>query len=275
MLIGAHVSIAGGIHKAPERAQDFGCEIFQMFTRSPQGGPAPQLTPELVHSFLSECQRCNQQEWVVHTPYYINLAHPKEGIRKNSIRIIREELERASLIQARYIMTHLGSSREVGENQGLLYCIEGIQKILDGYHGSAQFLIEIAAGAGCVMGGTFENIAQIIEKIEYDVGVCFDTQHGFAAGYDLRTPEAVNKTFDEFDRIIGLSKLKISHCNDSKIELGGQKDRHEHIGRGYIGELGFSSWINDKRLKNINLYCETEYDFVKEDIQLLKQLRDN
>ncbi len=273
MLLGAHVSIAGGIDNAPGRAAELGCEVFQIFSRSPQGGPAPKLTDELLQNFESECQKHNMKEWVVHTPYYINLANPKEQTRKNSARIIREELERASTIGASYVMTHIGSSREVGPEDGLKLCIEGVKKIVDGYDGSAQFLLEIAAGSGHVIGGKFEEIAEIIHAADADIGVCFDTQHAFGAGYDLSTKAGVKKTLDQFDATIGLDKLKISHCNDSKVELGSQKDRHEHIGEGFIGKKGFEAWFSDKRTKNVNLYLETKHDEVVKDLNLLKKLR--
>ena len=273
MKIGAHVSIAGGIDNAPGRAAELGCEVFQIFSRSPQGGPAPKLTSELVDNFLNECEKYKISEWVVHTPYYINLANAKEATRKNSARIIREELERASVIGAAYVMTHIGSSREVGPEEGLKLCVEGVKRIMDGYDGSAKFLIEIAAGSGHVIGGTFEEIAEIIKKSKADVEVCFDTQHAFGAGYDLSTKAGVKKTLDHFDATVGLDKLKISHCNDSKVELGSQKDRHEHIGEGFIGTKGFEAWFADKRTKNINLYIETKHDAVDTDIKLLKKLR--
>lgn len=274
MLIGAHVSIAGGIDKAPARAAELGLETFQCFTRSPQGGPAPKLTSEIVDSFLRSCEQHSLREWVVHTPYYINLAHVTEATRKNSARIIREELERASIVGASYVMTHLGSSRDVGHEQGIALCVEGVQRIMDGYTGSAQFLIEISAGAGYVMGGTFEDLACILDACDADVRICYDTQHGFAAGYDIRTSEAVKKTLDDFDRIIGLDKLAISHCNDSKVEFGSQKDRHDHIGDGHIGRAGFEAWFADSRTNGINLYLETPHDdLIERDVAILKELR--
>ncbi|MBI4449520.1 TIM barrel protein, partial [Candidatus Uhrbacteria bacterium] len=166
MPIGAHVSIAGGIWNAPERAAALGCECFQLFTRSPQGGPAPQLTNEIITKFRTACVEHDQKLWVVHTPYYINLASKEERTRQASVRVIREELERASLIGATYVMTHLGSAREVGEKQGLAFVVAGLTDILHGYTGSAQFLIEISAGAGAIIGSTFEEVAEIIREVE-------------------------------------------------------------------------------------------------------------
>lgn len=280
MKIGAHVSIAGGIINAPDNAQKIGAEVFQMFTRSPQGGPAPALTDEIVSDFLSRCEAHNLSEWVVHAPYYINLASEKEALRKNSVRILREELERDSKLRATYMMFHPGSAKGVGATEGMKLVIENCRRILDGYTGHTQLLVEISAGAGDVMGDSFEEIAEILHAIDTDtslpqkMNVCFDTQHAFGSGYDLRTEAAVHETFALFDTIIGLDRLKMSHCNDSKIELGGKKDRHEHIGEGFIGSDGFNAILHHTKLQHMNLYCETEHDKVIEDIKKLKTMRD-
>ncbi len=277
MPIGAHVSIAGGIWNAPERAAALGCECFQLFTRSPQGGGAPPLTDEGVKKFRAACETHGQQLWVVHTPYYINLASKEERTRANSARVIRDELERASLIGATYVMTHLGSAKDVGQSQGVTYAAQGLRKALDGYTGSAQFLIEISAGAGSVIGGTFEEVAQLLTMIDReDVGICFDTQHAFGSGYDLRTPEAVAETMQKFDATIGLHRLRMSHVNDSKVELGAHKDRHEHIGHGHIGADGIRAFVQSRALDNLPLIIETEDGPERaEDVRLLKEFRGN
>lgn len=274
MLFGAHVSIAGGVDNAPLNAAKIGCEVFQMFSRSPQGGPPPKLTPEMVESFFKNCEENKLQDWVIHTPYYINFASAEERTRKNSARIVREELERGSLLKAKYVMFHPGSAKDVGEKQALKYVIEGMKKVYDGYKGSTELLIEISAGVGMVIGDTFEEIATLVDGVDHPkLGVCFDTQHAFASGYDLRTKEAVNETFQQFDKIIGLKKLKMSHCNDSKIELGGKRDRHEHLGEGHIGLKGFDAIVHHPKLAHMNLYLETEPDGVMEDMKKLKKMR--
>jgi len=274
MIIGAHVSIAGGIFKAPENAHEFGCEGFQIFTRSPQGGAAPILTDEILEKFFKNCKKFNQNEWVVHAPYYINFANPEKRIRENSVRIITEELNRSNVIKATHLMFHTGSARGSTREEGLKFAVDGIKRVLHDYEGNTHLLIEISAGAGEVIGDTFEEIAHIIDEVGHPkLGVCFDTQHAFASGYDLRNEEAVKNTFLQFDKIIGLSKLKMSHCNDSKIELGGHKDRHEHLGKGCIGEEGFAALLKNKDLAHVSWYCETEYDLIKEDVALLKDIR--
>jgi deoxyribonuclease-4 len=274
MKFGAHVSIAGGIFNAPLNAAKIGAEVFQMFSRSPQGGPAPALTPELLEQFQANCEAHNLHRWVIHSPYYINFASGEERTRKNSIRIVREELERGTLLGASHVMFHPGSAKETGLPQAMKFCIEGFKKLLDGYSGTTKLLIEISAGAGEVIGDTFEEVAELLDGVDNpEVGVCFDTAHAFASGYDLRTEKAVDETFKQFDKIIGLDRLKMSHCNDSKVDLGGRKDRHEHLGKGFIGLGGFKAIVANKKLKNLDLFLETDPEGVVEDLKILKKLR--
>lgn len=275
MLFGAHVSIAGGIQNAPLNAGKIGCEVFQMFSRSPQGGPAPKLTPEALEEFQKNCADHHLQDWVIHSPYYINFGSGQEKTRQSSIRIVREELERGTLLNAKYVMFHPGSAKDVGETQAMKFVIEGIKKIFDKYKGSTQLLIEISAGAGAVVGCKFEEVAEMIEGVGHpELGVCFDTAHAFASGYDLRTKETVDETFKKFDAIIGLNKLKMSHCNDSKVDLGERRDRHEHLGEGCIGLKGFEAMVNHPKLKDrIHFYLETDPEGVVEDLKKLKKMR--
>ncbi len=276
MKFGAHVSVAGGLWNAPANASAIGCEVFQIFSRPPQGGKAAPITPGVVKQFRAACDEFKQAEWYIHAPYFINFASATPRIRHGSITIVREELERGSQIGAAYVMTHLGSFKDMGQEAGMQAVKEGLAKMLDGYKGKTQFLIEIAAGSGEIIGDTFEEIGEIISSKElkkYDIGVCFDTQHAFASGYDFRTPAALNDTLKQFDAAIGLQKLKMSHCNDSKIELGGKRDRHEHIGEGFIGIEGFKNIIAHPKLANMNFILETEHDKVVQDLEILKSLR--
>ena len=276
MLLGAHVSTAGGVINAPLNAAKLGCEVFQCFSRSPQGGPAPELTPEIIETFLQNCKENDIKQWVIHAPYYINFASIEGRTRGNSIRIIREELERGTLLNAEYVMFHPGSAKDVDRAQGITHVVEGLKKVLDGYNGTTKLLIEISAGAGQVIGATFEEVAEILNKIDHpELGVCFDTAHAFASGYDLRDKSSIDKTFKTFDQLIGLDRLKMSHCNDSKIEFGGHKDRHEHIGEGFIGKEGFELLLNNPKLKHLNWFLETEPDGVQKDLDILKKIRKN
>lgn len=276
MLFGAHVSIAGGLVNAPLNAKELGCEVFQMFTRSPQGGWVPELNAKIAAEFKENCKKAKQKEWYVHTPYFINYASSNPRIKHASINVVREELERASALDAKYLMTHLGSYASTGRKKGFVQLIDGLDATLKGYRGKTNFLIEISAGAGEIIGSSFKEIAEIIfhpKLNKYNIGVCFDTQHAFASGYDLRDPEAVKKTFDSFNKEVGLEKLKMSHCNDSKTAFNSRSDHHEHIGKGKIGLGGFAAILNDKRMRKINFILETKGDAVMDDIETLKAAR--
>ena len=268
--IGCHVSIAGGIINAPERAGELGCEVFQMFTRSPQGGAAPKITPEIVEEFKLAMKVNKQAECYIHAPYYINFASADNKIRSSSARVIREELERGSLIGAKYVMFHLGSAKDLERVEAFKVTAEGVAKVMDGYKGSTELLLEVSAGAGNVMGDTFEELRDIIKMSGYDLGICLDTAHIFASGYDIRTVETMEKTLDVISKTVGKEAIKLIHANDSKIELGGRRDRHEHIGEGFIGKEGFVYLMSTF---DLDFILETEHDKVKEDIKILKDIR--
>lgn len=276
MLFGAHVSIAGGVFNAPVNAAKIGCECFQMFSKSPRGGKTPELTDDVVKQFKENLRKAKISDFYIHTPYYINLASTNNRIYYGSISAIREDLERGDLLGAKFVMTHLGSSKDLGREKALIQTVEGIDKILDNYTGETEFLIEMSAGSGEIIGDTFEEIGYILKNIKSkNAGVCFDTCHGFASGYDLRDNKAIEKTFSDFDKIIGLEKLKMFHFNDSKVELGSHKDRHEDIGRGLIGENAFEEIINHPKLKHLNAVIETPEEKLsfKQQLALLKKLR--
>ena len=277
--IGCHVSAAGGVWNAPKNAQALGCETFQIFTRPPMGGPAPKITDDAIARFKFEMEKYQYNEFVVHCPYFVNFGSAKPNIFYGSVSVVKEELKRANSIGAKYVMTHLGSARELGDKKAFEQTKKGLKKILDEYEGKTKFLLEISAGAGTVIGDTFEELSDIMEPLanfKTFGGICFDTQHAFSSGYDLRDKTAVAETFKKFNAAIGLKWLAMSHINDSKTELGGRKDRHEHISEGKIGDRGFLAileYLKSKRL-DIPLILETEHDKVKADIKLLKSLRD-
>lgn len=276
MKFGAHVSAAGGLWNAPKNAGALGCEVLQMFSRPPQGGKPSPITDEVAEKFKAGMEEHGIERAYIHTPYFINLASKERRISEGSVAVIREELERGSKLGCRAVMFHPGSAKDVGEETGVKMVIAGLDRIMDGYEGSCQLLIEISAGAGMVMGDTFEEIAAFIDgaKRGDDIGVCFDTQHAFASGYDLRTAEAVDATFKRFDKLVGLKKLVASHCNDSMVELNGHKDRHEHLGKGHIGLNGFKAIVAHKKLKHIDLILETPWDDdTPKDLQYLKDFR--
>lgn len=280
MLFGAHVSIAGGIPNAPERAVALGCEVFQFFSRSPRGGSAVPITKEIADNFQAECKKYKQAASYIHAPYYINFASENNRIRFGSISIIRDELERASALGVKAIMTHLGSAKDTTPEVAIKTTAEGIAKALKGYKGSAKLLLELSAGSGLVIGATFEDMAEIIKLVEKKlgkknvIGVCLDTAHIFASGYDIRDKQHLNSTILQFHNTIGLSRLGVIHANDSMVDLGEKKDRHEHIGKGKIGVAGFKALIQHPKLKNVDMIVETPSpEGMKKDIALFKKIR--
>lgn len=264
MYFGFHASAAGGVDQAPARAAHEGAEVFQFFSRSPRGGPAPKLTKEVVADWQQAIKVNSIKASYIHAPYYINFASLNNKIRYGSISVIREELERGSLLGVRALMTHLGSAKDVGEVKGTAMVIEGLTKVLQGYSGQTKFCIENSAGSGAVIGDTFEEIATIIKKTESNlkkrnvIGVCLDTQHSFASGYDWRGGQAtINKILNKFDQLIGLQRLMVMHINDSKVELNSHVDRHEDIGHGKIGKDAFKLMITNPKLKQVDFILET------------------
>ncbi len=264
MKFGLHVSAAGGVFNAPVNAAQFGCETFQFFSRSPRGGAAPKLDKVLVDQFLANCKSLGYNDWYIHAPYYVNFASADNRTFHSSIAIIRDELARASLLHTKAIMVHIGSSKDLERDEALERVVKGLTEVLKDYKGTAQFLIEISAGAGNVIGDTFDEVAFMIKKVQPKtksrIGVCFDTAHAFASGYDLRTATDVKKTFTAFDNIIGLDRLTLIHGNDSMVDFNAKKDRHWHIGEGKIGLEGFRAIINHPKLKNIDMIMETPGD---------------
>lgn len=275
MKFGTHVSIAGGIDMAPKRAFDLGCECFQFFTRSPRGGKPSRLDGEVIEKFLSYCREFGFEDYYVHTPYFINLASVDKKVRNNSVKLIREDLERASLLEVKSIMTHLGSSRGISRKEALKNVADSVIKILDGYDGSSVLLIENSAGQGDTVGHRLEELEEILGIIDNkEIGVCIDTAHLFGAGYDVRDEKSLSDTIEQIDKCFGLDKVRLLHGNDSKAELGERKDRHELIGKGKIGVNGFKAIVNDLRLKHLDIIVENPPEEVEVDIKLLKELRD-
>ncbi len=281
MKVGAHISAAGDLSLAPQRAKEVGCDCFQFFSRPPQGGRTKPLTERVVSDFKKNMDKYGQSEAYIHTPYYINLASADNRIFYGSISAIREELERGSQLGVRYVLTHLGSAKDLGTAKGIRQVVKGIKEVLKDYTGSTKLLIENSAGAGAIIGDTFEEIKKIVDSPsirKYTLGICFDTAHAFASGYDLRDDKAVKKTFSDFNKLIGIDKLKLIHANDSAVELGTHKDMHAHIGKGLIGKKGFEAIAQVAKKNKVNLILETPHSLgdnkeLIQDINILKKMR--
>lgn len=280
MKIGAHVSAAGGIFNAPLNAANIGCETFQVFSRSPQGGPAPKLTDEVLAQFKANMKVKGFDRFVIHTPYYINFASTTPRIRYGSISIVRDELERGTLLGASYVVTHLGSTKDAGKKLGFHKTWRSLQRILDGYKGTTKLLLELSAGAGDLTGGSFEELANLLKHVESTakyrgkMGVCLDTCHAFAAGYDIRTKQGVDAMLKEIKVTVGSTRVKLIHANDSEFGLNKHRDRHAHIGKGEIGVEAFRILLHSPMFKNVDMIVETPPDGAQDDVRLLKRLRD-
>lgn len=279
MRIGTHVSVAGGVWLAPANAAKVGAEVFQIFSRSPHGGPVKPITEEVEKQFKSEMMKYKFDTFYIHAPYFINLASSKNNIYFGSISVLREELERGSKLGCKALMTHLGSFGEYSDEEGIDKVVKAVVKIMDGYKGSTQFLLEMSSGAGRIIGDTFEEIAAILfdKRLKgLNIGVCFDTCHAFASYYNLSNKKGVEDTIKKFDKIIGFENLVVMHANDSKGKFGGKLDRHEHIGKGGIGLEGFKMLSLNKDFAKLDWILETPKDNPKNDpmnIATLKKIR--
>lgn len=281
--VGFHASAAGGVENAPENAHKLDAECFQFFSRNPRGGGVKPLTEDQIALFRERSEAYGLESYI-HAPYYTNFASKNNRVRYGTINAIREELERGTQLGVKYVVTHLGSAKDHVENKdstetprsALDLTIEGIKEIYAGKPKlTTQLLLEISAGAGSVVGDTFEELGYLLTHIDNKgVHVCLDTCHMFAAGYDLRTEEAVANVMKQFRKHIGISHLKLVHINDSKVELNKRSDRHEHLGNGHIGETGLKAILAHPDFQKTNFILETKHDaLLTDDIAFVKKYR--
>jgi deoxyribonuclease-4 len=260
MILGAHVSTAGGLHKAIENGADLGCDAIQIFLRNPNQWSGKEPTESQIDLF-TECWRAASiREVLVHDIHLTNLASPKRDVLGNSRKQFRSQMQLADRVGIPYIVTHMGAHLESGEAQGLKVLSCSLNLVFEQTEGgNVVILLETTAGQGTNLGYRFEHLRQIIDMSKYPdrLGVCFDTCHVFAAGYDLRTEADYHQIFEEFDRIIGLDRLLAFHLNDAKSEHNSRVDRHEHIGEGNLGIVPFQLLINDRRFENVPMIIET------------------
>ena len=276
-LLGAHMSIAGGLHLAFTRIRKVKGEALQIFLRNQRQWKSPPLTSEMIEVFRLEWEKNQRIVVAAHDSYLINLAAPDQTTVEQSVSAFTDELVRAAALQIPFLITHPGSHRGLGVQAGLKRFVRNLDSAITlSRTSTVSILIETTAGQGTNLGSQFEEIAFILSESQYGdrLGVCFDTSHAFAAGYDLRTPETYEKTLSLFDRVVGLQRLKFFHLNDSKRPLASRVDRHEHIGKGEIGLEGFRLLLNDPRFQNHPMVLETpKGKDLKEDKANLKTLR--
>lgn len=236
MLIGAHVSIAGGVDNAVERQRDVGGNCGQIFTTSPRVWAEPDISDDEAEAFRTATRDHLDGPWVIHSNYLINLATPKDDLRERSRESLQADLDAAATLDVPYVCVHLGAHTGAGVETGLDNAIDAIDTldIPDG----VELLVESDAGSGTKLGDRFEHLATVLEGTDGNVAVCLDTAHMFAAGYDLATPETVDDTVEAFNDVVGLEHLRVVHLNDSKHACGTNKDEHAHVGEGEIGTEG-------------------------------------
>ena len=263
MKLGAHMSISGGVHLALERASEFEMTACQIFTKNDRQWVAKPLDPDNVRRFREQRQSLGFQDnaLVSHASYLINLASPDDVLWRKSIAAFQDELERCQALDVPFLVVHPGAHVGSGSDAGLTRVAAALDEIHSALPENPTLtLLETTAGQGSTLGATFEELATIIDLVVEDerVGICLDTCHIFAAGYDIRTPDSYAATMMALDEVVSLSRLRAIHVNDSKHPLGSRKDRHQHIGEGELGLGAFRNLVNDSRLMALPLLLETE-----------------
>jgi len=259
-LLGAHMSVAGGLEKAFERIRQVDGQALQIFTKNQLQWSAPNLSDREISEFAGAWKAWGKMPVAAHNAYLINLANPEKTAATRSINALSDEISRCSQLHIPYLIMHPGSHLGSGIETGLAALTANLDTAMEkAACRDVTILLETTAGQGTGLGACFEEIAFVLEHSGYSrqLGVCFDTCHAFAAGYDIRTPETCERTFQEFDHRIGLGRIKFFHLNDSKKVLGSRVDRHEHIGKGRIGLPGFRLLINDPRFSDHPMVLET------------------
>jgi len=279
--VGFHVSIAGGISNSVNNAKKLGCTAFQIFSRNPRGWAAKPIARDEVDSFKNRlcASGIEKKSVVVHMPYLPNLSGPPGELYERSVKTLTEEMQRCNLLGISFLVIHLGSHMGMGSNSGIDQLVNalGAASARNKYQNEdVVVLLENNVGQKNGIGGTLEELRLILDRLDNSkqFGVCIDTCHLFASGYDLRTKEDVDIVFDKIKSIVGLKELKIVHLNDSKGRMGSNLDRHEHIGLGSIGVEGITAFVNHVATQPLPIIMETPIDKTRGDEQNLKVVLD-
>ncbi len=275
--LGAHESVSGGLHLAFERIHSVGGKALQIFTRNQRQWKPKDLDLEEIDAFKAEWRNCPEMEVASHGSYLVNLATDKEDLLEKSIQAFVLELERCQQLGIGKVVLHPGSHGGAGVEEGLERFTRGLDKAIERARSETLVLLETTAGQGTGLGATFAELGAILAQSRYPerLRVCVDTCHIFAAGYDIISPEAYDKTMAEFEKAVGLEKIAFFHLNDSKKDLGSRVDRHTHIGEGYIGFDGFRNLLNDPRFADSSMTLETPKDKdLEDDRKNLQKLTD-
>jgi len=276
MLLGAHISIADGFGESLIRGKNIGCDTIQIFVKSNIQWKARDIKNFEIQEFFLNKRETKIDPVIAHSSYLINLASSNKRIRNLSIMSFIKELKMAKELKIQYFIFHPGYHKGAGLKKGIKLIVKALNQIISKDNSRIIILLETTSGQGSSIGYRFEQLAEIINLVNKKkrIGVCFDTCHVFSAGYEIRNRKDYKKTFEEFEKIIGIKRLKVFHLNDSKGDLGSIIDRHQHIGKGYLGLKPFRFILNDKRFQNIPMIIETPKDGdYKKDIENLTILR--
>ncbi|MHB1294194.1 MAG: deoxyribonuclease IV [Anaerolineae bacterium] len=277
LCLGAHMSISGGPANALRRGHSIGCGAVQMFTRNANRWDAKDLSAAEIDAFAQARSETCPAAVVAHSSYLINVGSPDEELWLKSVKALTSELERCAQLGIACYVLHPGAHMGAGEEAGLARVVQGLDAACAATGGNdVTILLETTAGAGTILGGAFEQLAWLADHLAEPArgGICLDTAHVFAAGYDLRTPEVYEATWQAFDATIGIERLQALHLNDSKGDLGSHLDRHEHIGKGKLGLEAFRLLVNDARLRGLPMLLETpKGEDLHEDVENLACLR--
>jgi deoxyribonuclease-4 len=275
--IGAHVSISGSIANAITNASERECSAFQVFTSNPRGWHAKDLTDDDATNYKNNLSQSNIDRFatVAHMPYLPNLSSPEISVYEKSIHTMIREVERCDKLGIPYLVTHLGSHKGTGEDKGIQRLVGALTEVAK-TNKDVTILLENTAGQKNSVGSDFTQLAEIFFGLKpaSSFGICIDTCHAFAAGYDLRNEKNVKDVFEKFDSEIGLKHIKIIHLNDSKGELGCHLDRHEHIGLGHIGEAGLSQVVKLANKNKIPIILETPIDERRTDFENIRKAKE-
>ncbi len=276
--LGAHVSAQGGVSNAPARARAIESVVLQLFTKQPSRWAEPTISDEEAEAFRAARREHGIEVAGAHDSYLINLSSPDGRLRGMSRKSFQAELERCSLLELDFLVTHPGNATDNDVEAGLERNADGIQRCLEAVDGPTRVLLELTAGSGTTVGASFENLRVILDHIpdelQHRLGICFDTCHAYSAGYDLVND--YDGVWDAFDRVLGLERLGLIHLNDSKHPFDSRKDRHEEIGMGTLGDEPFRRIMTDERLRHVPKVLETPKgdDPVAGDLRNLGRLRD-
>lgn len=273
-----HVSIAGSIDRSVDNAVELGCSAFQIFTRNPRGWAAKPLSGKDITSFKEKlaASKIDRLATVAHMPYLPNLSSPEDDPFAKSLDSLIGEIKRCTKLGIPYLVAHLGSHKGAGDKKGIEKLVKAFTKAAKETQDDVTILLENTAGQKNSVGSDFEQLASILFQLKpaKRFGICLDTCHAFAAGYDLRTEKTVALTIEKFEKAIGFEHLKIIHLNDSRGEIGCNIDRHEHIGLGQIGEKGLAHVIKFANSKNIPIILETPIDARRDDLENIKKVKE-